>query len=97
MPHYVSLLRYTSQGVTRIKESPKRLDAARKLAQSMGGKITSWHLTMGKYDAIIICEFPDDTSAARFMLSVASQGNITTQTMKAFNEEEYREILGSLP
>ena len=97
MPHYISLLRYTAQGAAKIKESPARLDAARKLATSMGGKIQSWHLTMGKYDAVIISEFPDDEAAARFMLSVASLGNVTTQTLKAFNEDEYRKIIGSLP
>lgn len=97
MPHYITLLRYTSQGVAKIKESPSRLDAARKLATSMGGKIQSWYLTMGKYDAVIISEFPDDEAVARFTLSAASQGNITTQTMKAFNEDEYRKIISSLP
>jgi uncharacterized protein with GYD domain len=97
MPHYISLLRYTTQGAAKIKESPSRLDAARNLATSMGGKIQSWHLTMGKYDAVIITEFPDDEAAARFMLSAASLGNITTQTLKAFNEDEYRKIISSLP
>jgi len=97
MPHYISLLRYTAQGAAKVKESPARLDAARKLATSMGGKIQSWHLTMGKYDAVFISEFPDDEAVARFMLSVASQGNVTTQTLKAFNEDEYRKIIGSLP
>lgn len=74
MPHYISLLRYTTQGVAKIKESPSRLDAARKLAASMGGKIQSWHLTMGKYDAVIITEFPDDEAAAR---------NLSTRTVSA--------------
>ena len=30
MPTYISLCRYTQQGVQTIKESPARLDAARK-------------------------------------------------------------------
>ena len=97
MPHYVSLLRYTQQGAAKIKESPKRLDAARKAAEAAKGKITAWYLTMGKYDAVIISEFPNDESAARFMLSTASMGNVTTQTLKAFNEAEYRKIIESLP
>ena len=47
MPHYVMLLRYTQQGIARVKESPARLDTARKGAEAAGGKINSWHLTMG--------------------------------------------------
>jgi len=97
MPHYVSLLRYTQQGAAKIKESPKRLDAAKKAAEAAKGKITAWYLTMGKYDAVIISEFPNDESAARFMLSTGSMGNVTTQTLKAFSEDEYRRIIESLP
>jgi uncharacterized protein with GYD domain len=97
MPHYVTLLRYTQQGVAKIKESPKRLDAAKKAAENLKGKIHAWYLTMGKYDALIISEFPDDEAAARFMLSTGSLGNVTTQTLKAFSEAEYRNIVASLP
>jgi len=97
MPHYIALLRFTPQGITKIKESPARLDAARKAAASMGGKITSWHLTMGHYDAVILTEFPDDESCARFVLAASALGNITTETLKAFNEDEYRKIIASLP
>jgi len=97
MPHYVTLLRYTAQGVAKVKESPKRLDAARKAAEGMGGKIHHWYLTMGKYDAVFVSEFPDDDTVARFMLSIAALGNVTTQTLRAFNETEYRKIIGSLP
>ena len=49
MPHYVTLLRYTQQGAAKIKESPARLDAAKKAAEAAGGKIHAWYLTMGKY------------------------------------------------
>ena len=97
MPHYIGLLRYTAQGITKIKESPDRLDAARKAAQSLGGKLQAWYLTMGKYDAVFVCEFPSDEVCARFMLSVGSLGSVTTQTLKAFNEEEYRKIVASIP
>ena len=96
MPQYVSLLRYTQQGIGKVKDSPARLGAARKAAEAMGGKIHSWYLTMGRYDAVLIAEFPDDETCARFFLSVGAQGNVTTQTMKAFTEAEYRKILGSL-
>jgi uncharacterized protein with GYD domain len=97
MPHYVSLLRYTAQGIAKVKESPARLDAARKAAESMGGKLHSWFLTMGQYDAVFVCEFPSDETCAQFMLSVGSLGNVTTETLKAFNEADYRKIITSLP
>jgi uncharacterized protein with GYD domain len=97
MPHYIGLLRYTPQGIAKVKESPARLDAARKAAESMGGKLHSWFLTMGQYDAAFVCEFPSDEVCAKFMLSVGSLGNVTTETLKAFNEADYRKIITSLP
>jgi uncharacterized protein with GYD domain len=96
MSHYVMLLRYTQQGIAKVKDSPARLDAARKAAEGARGKIHSWHLTMGRYDAVLIAEFPNDETCAKFALSVASQGNVTTETLKAFTEAEYRAILGSM-
>jgi hypothetical protein len=54
MSHFVTLSRYTQQGTARIKESPARLDAAKKAAEKEGGKIHAWYLTMGKYDAVIV-------------------------------------------
>lgn len=97
MPHYVSLVRYTQQGIAKIKESPKRLDAARKAIEKAGGKVHGWYLTMGKYDAVLVSEFPTDEACAVFMLSLGALGNATTQTLKAFPEAEYRKIIGSLP
>jgi len=96
MGHYISLIRYTQQGAAKIKGSPARLDAARKAAEAAGGKIHAWYLTMGKYDAVIISEFPNDETSAKFMLATGLAGNITTQTLKAFTEAEYRKIVASL-
>jgi uncharacterized protein with GYD domain len=97
MPHFVTLVCYTHQGISQIKESPSRLDAARKAAEAVGGKIQAWYLTMGHYDAVLISEFPSDEACARFTLSAGALGNISTETLKAFPEADYRKICGSLP
>ncbi len=97
MPHFVTLVHYTQQGITKIKESPARLDAAKKAAEAAGGKIHGWYLTMGQYDAVLISEFPTDEAAAKFTLASGALGNISTETLKAFTESEYREIVSSLP
>ena len=96
MSHFITLIRYTQQGAAKIKESPARLDAAKKAAEKAGGKIHAWYLTMGQYDAVLISEFPNDEAGAKFTLSVGAMGNVTTETLKAFTEAEYRKIVGSL-
>jgi uncharacterized protein with GYD domain len=97
MPQYVTLVRYTQKGIANIKESPARLDAAKKAAQAVGGKIHAWYLTMGRYDAVLISEFPDDETGAKFLLATGAMGNITSETLKAFTEAEYRKIIAGLP
>ena len=96
MPHFVNLIRYTQQGIAKIKESPARLEAAKRTAEKAGGKIHAWYLTMGQYDAVIISEFPNDDAVAKFALSVGALGNVTTETLRAFTEGEYRNIVGGL-
>ena len=96
MPHLVMLIRYTQQGIAKIKESPARLDAAKKAAEKVGGKVHAWYLTMGQYDAVLITEFPNDEAGAKFALSIGALGNVTTETLKAFTETEYRKIVGGL-
>jgi uncharacterized protein with GYD domain len=96
MPHYVTLVRYTQQGISKIKESPARLDAAKKAAEAAGGKIREWYLTMGRFDAVLISEFPSDEACAKFALGSGALGNISTETLKAFPEGEYRKIIGSI-
>ncbi len=96
MATYVSLIRYTEQGIRNIKESPSRLDAAKKLFQSAGGELKQFYLAMGKYDLVIIAEAPDDEAVARITLSLGALGNVRTETLRVFNEGEFRKIVGSL-
>ena len=97
MPTYISLLRYTDQGARNIKDAPKRLDEAKKAFKSVGGELKQWYLVMGRYDAVVVSEFPDDETARRMDLMVASLGAIRTEGFRAFTEDEYRKIIAALP
>ena len=97
MPTYVSLLRYTEQGIKNIKESPSRVEKARQALKAMGGELKAFYLTQGRYDAIVIAEAPTDDVVAKFVLSSGSQGNVRTETFRAFTEEEFRKIISGLP
>jgi uncharacterized protein with GYD domain len=96
MPTYISLCRWTVQGATTIKESPARLDAAKKAFAEAGIKILNFYLTTGTHDMVIITEAPNDDALAKAMLSTISKGGITTQTSRAFTEDEYRALIKSL-
>jgi uncharacterized protein with GYD domain len=96
MPTYVSMIRFTEQGIRNIKEGPNRLDAAKKAFQAAGGELKAFYLTMGRYDAVIVSEGPSDEVAATLALSLGSLGNVRTETMRVFTEPEYRKIIGAI-
>jgi uncharacterized protein with GYD domain len=54
MATYISLINYTDQGIRNVKDSPKRLDAAKKLLKDLGGDLKEFYLTMGGYDMVIV-------------------------------------------
>ncbi len=97
MSTYFILANWTEQGIKDIKASPKRLRAAKRLAKDCGVKFRSFHMTLGQYDGIATLEAPNDEAVAKFMLTLGSAGNVRTTTLKGFTEQEYREIVGSLP
>ena len=97
METYITLGKYTEKGAATIKESPARIVAARKAIEAAGGKWIGWYLTMGQYDMVLITQAPNAQTAASVLLAVGSQGNISTQTMRAFTEEEFKGIVASLP
>jgi len=96
MPTYITLLRWTGHGLDNLKDSPKRLDAARKAFEALGVTMKDFYMVTGRYDMVIVSEAPDDTAIARATLAVASKGSVQTETLRAFSENEYRNIISSL-
>ena len=89
MPTYVMLANWTEQGMRAINDSPKRIDAAKKTLEEMGGQFRSVYMTMGDYDLVFVYEAPDDAVAARFTLVLGQLGTVRTRTLKAFPEAAY--------
>jgi uncharacterized protein with GYD domain len=97
MPTYVTLYRFTDQGIRDIRGCPSRIEAAKQASEKAGGKVKGVYITMGPYDLVAITEAPNDEAVAGFALAHASQGNVTPLTMRAFTEEEFKKIMQNLP
>ena len=97
MPTYMTLVKYTQQGVENMKDSPSRLDAAKELFKSMGGELKSFYLAMGRYDAVVLAEGPDDETATKLAMTIGAAGAIRTETFRVFTEDEYRKLISELP
>ncbi len=88
---------WTQKGIEKVKDSPARLDEAKKAFQAMGAEIKAFYLVMGRYDMVIVAEAPDDETAAKLALAVGSRGGIRTESLRAYPEDEYRKLLAALP
>ena len=96
MATYLMLLKWTDQGIRNVKESPKRLDAAKKLAKDLGGELKTVFMTQGSFDLAVVAEMPNDEKLASLVLKFGSLGNVRTTTLRAYSEDEYRRIIDGL-
>ena len=67
------------------------------MAEKSGAKVKEVYWTIGSHDAVVIMEAPDDETAAAVMLSLGSLGNVRTQTLRAFDSSEMKEIISKVP
>ncbi len=97
MATFISLVNFTQQGARDFKASPGRAAKFESMAQKAGATVKAIYWTIGVHDAVIIMEAPDDETAAAVMLHLASFGNVTTQTLRAFDSSEMEKIIAKLP
>lgn len=88
MPFFLHEVRYTSEALARLIANPQdRLEAVRTPIEKLGGKVKDSYFAFGKYDAVMITEFPDNITAAAIALAFAAGGAIrdgrTTPLMTA--------------
>ncbi len=97
MATYLMLFRFTQQGIQKIKESPARVEAAKGLCRSLGGEVKQFYFLLGRYDSAFMLEAPNDETAAKIALAIGSPGNVHTETLRAFTEAEYKQLIAGLP
>ncbi|MGW8285950.1 MAG: GYD domain-containing protein [Candidatus Deferrimicrobiaceae bacterium] len=97
MATYLSLMKFTDQGIKKVNKTTKRAKELQESATKMNIKIREIYWTLGRYDVVIISEAPDDETITRLTLGLGMLGNVTTETLRAFSAQEMKEILKGLP
>ncbi len=99
MATHIILFGFTQKGIENIKDSPARVQDAKQIVESLGGKVKDFYAVMGMtgYDTLFIVEAPNDEIVARAILMIARKGNVRTTTVRAFTEAEYKRIIEGLP
>lgn len=97
MPTYIALSTLTDQGVRNMKDLARRLQNAEQTFGAMGATLREVYMVMGQFDYVVIADAPDDETIARVSLAIAGQGNVRTQTARAFDRTEMLRLVEGLP
>jgi uncharacterized protein with GYD domain len=95
MATFITLIKFTPQGVTNIQDTCKRAAAFKAAAKKLGGKVTATYWTQGPFDGVLIFEADDDQTASALMVHLASQGYVQTQTVPAHTAAEMEKVLAA--
>ncbi len=92
MPTYVTLWKYTKDGLVDMRKTPERFEVVKKIINDAGGKLLSIYGLIGTYDVITIMEAPDEKVATSIILKICSKGRITSETMPALAINDFLKI-----
>ena len=96
MPHYISLMRWTSQGLAGLPAWRERVEDGERTITEAGGTLVGVYVTLGRYDVVEIFEAPDDETAVEILMKLQRFGAEHTETLRAFTREEAEEIIRRL-
>lgn len=98
MATYLIQFGFTQKGMEKIKESPARVEAAKKTVRKLGGEVKAFYAILGgEFDTMFIVEAPNDQKVGEMVLAIAMLGNVRTRTLRLFSEDEFKAIVASLP
>jgi uncharacterized protein with GYD domain len=96
MATYVTLIKFTEEGVNKARDTCKRAADFKGSAQKLGIEVREQYWCLGAYDGVMVFDAPDDETATTAMLSLGSLGHVTTQTLRSFTAAEMGKILGKV-
>ena len=93
MARYIALLNFTAQGAKNIKKSTARAHQFYKLAAKSCVKVEGQFWTLGRYDGVLILSADDSRKVLQLLAALASLGNVRTQTLQTFTDNEFDQIV----
>ena len=96
MPHYVTLMRWTSQGIAGLPAWRERVEEGQRVIEAAGGTLVGVYVTLGRYDVVEVFEAPDDDTALEIVTKLSHHGAEQTETLRAFTRDEAENIIKKL-
>jgi uncharacterized protein with GYD domain len=65
---------------------------AKKIIESLGGKMLSLFYTFGRYDFVVIIDMPTKESVVKFLAIIAKFGTVQTETLETVSPDMFYKI-----
>lgn len=92
----IALIKFTEKGLSHIAQSPDRAAQFRAAVNKAGGAVELQLWTVGPYDGVVVFTAPDEETAAALTLRLGRGGDVSTCTLRAFDAEQFKSLLGKL-
>ena len=93
MPTFICFLNWTDQGAKNAKDSSKRYQASKDMAEKLGGKLLSAYVTTGQYDVVLTVEMPNGEAMVKFVSAISATGNARTTTVRGYTPDEFSKLV----
>jgi uncharacterized protein with GYD domain len=87
MTIYVSLGNLKSTAFEKFETIEDRDKKAKKVIESLGGKMISLFYTFGRYDFVAIVDMPSKESLVKFLAIVSKFGTVQTETLETISPD----------
>jgi uncharacterized protein with GYD domain len=96
MATYVVLYKFTDEGIKNAKGTVQRARDSRAENEQRGFQVRGLYWTQGQYDLVAVVDAPDEQSMMAGLLNIAGAGNVRSETLRAFTEEEMAAIVDKM-
>jgi uncharacterized protein with GYD domain len=93
MPIYIIGVRRTEKGHQSLKEFSSVTERATKIREANGGKLIGAYATFGRFDFVVIAEYPSGTAMQRAMTTMLAEGLFTIEVSEAMPMSEFTQML----
>jgi uncharacterized protein with GYD domain len=93
MPVYILGIKRTQKGVREITDLAREMLVGSEKREELGGRLVGAWATFGRYEVIVIVEFPNDKKALEAVNLNRMKGLVTVEVSEAVPLDEFSRVI----
>ncbi|MDM4721493.1 GYD domain-containing protein [Micromonospora sp. WMMA1363] len=90
---FLVMATYTTQGIGGLAKEggTRRAEVVQALIENSGGQVEALYFSFGEHDLYVLCELPDNMTAAALGIAVRAAGGVDTVMIPLLTSEDIDE------